>query len=130
LKSSHALTADYFSNALLVNQGNGTFETVEMPLGAQFSSYRDAMPVHANNDGLIDILLFGNYYDNNIQMGRYDADFGTILVNQGNGKFLAQQLNGIQVKGQVRRIKKIIINNKEAFILAKNNDRLQVITWR
>jgi hypothetical protein len=50
-----------------------------LPRQAQLTSYRDAIVVDANTDGLPDILLMGNYYDNNIQMGRYDADFGTIL---------------------------------------------------
>jgi hypothetical protein len=63
-------------------------------------------------------------------MGRYDADFGTILVNKGNGNFAAESLNGLQVKGQVRHIKKIMINNKEAFILARNNDKAMVVQFK
>ena len=58
-----------------------------MPWQAQFSPYKDAVVVDANNDSLPDILLGGNYYENNVQIGRYDADFGTILVNKANGKF-------------------------------------------
>ncbi len=68
--------------------------------------------------------------NNNIQMGRYDADFGTILVNKGNVNFAAESLNGLQVKGQVRHIKKIMINNKEAFILARNNDKAMVVQFK
>jgi hypothetical protein len=100
-----------------------------MPWQAQLSSYRDAVVVDANNDELPDILLAGNYYDNNIQMGRYDADFGTILVNKGKGKFTCESLNGLQIKGQVRRIKKINIGKREAFILARNNDSTMVISF-
>ncbi len=130
LEKAEVLTANYFSNAILINQGNLNFKLQPLPPQAQLTSYRDAIVVDANHDNLPDILLGGNYYDNNIQMGRYDADFGTILVNKGNGNFAAESLNGLQVKGQVRHIKKIMINNKEAFILARNNDKAMVVQFK
>ena len=62
-----------------------------------------------------------------LKMGRYDADFGTVLVNKGNGDFTARALNGLAIKGQVRSIKKVSINNSPAYIVARNNDSLKVI---
>jgi hypothetical protein len=105
------------------------FETQALPWQAQLTSYKDAVIVNANNDNLPDILLVGNYYENNIEMGRYDADFGTILVNKGQGKFSAESINGLQVKGQIRHIKKINISNEENYIVAKNNDSAMVIKF-
>ena len=106
------------------------FETVAMPWLAQLSSYRDAVVVNANNDSLPDILVVGNFYPNNIQMGRNDADFGTILLNRGNGKFTCESINGLAVKGEVRHIKKIMINHEEAYILARNDDSVMVIKFK
>jgi hypothetical protein len=60
-------------------------------------------------------------------MGRNDADFGTILLNKGNGHFTCESINGLQIKGQVRHVKKIVIGKKEAYILARNNDSVMVI---
>jgi enediyne biosynthesis protein E4 len=130
LDNADVLSANYFSNSILINQGNLNFKLQALPWEAQLTSYRDAVAINANNDNLPDVLLVGNYYDNNIQMGRYDADFGTILVNKGNGNFSVESLNGLQVKGQIRHIKKITINKKEAFILARNNDSAMVIQFR
>jgi enediyne biosynthesis protein E4 len=130
LKEADVLTADYFSNAVLMNRGNLSFEVLPLPWEAQLSSYRDAVVVDANNDSLPDILLVGNYYDNNIQMGRYDADYGTILLNHGKGTFTAESLNGTSVKGQVRHIRKISIAGREAFVLARNNDSAMVIQFK
>ncbi|MEO6814027.1 MAG: VCBS repeat-containing protein [Ginsengibacter sp.] len=130
LRTADILTADYFSNAILMNDGKLNFSIQPMPWQAQLSPYKDAVVVDANGDNLPDILLVGNYYENNIQMGRYDADFGTILVNKGNGKFEAETLNGLQIKGQVRHIQKINIGKKEAFILARNNDSTMVIQFK
>jgi enediyne biosynthesis protein E4 len=129
LASSAIFTANYFCNAVLINKGNLVFETTALPWQAQLTPYRDAVTVNANNDNLPDILLTGNFYENNIEMGRYDADFGTLLINKGNGKFSAGVLNGLPVKGQVRHIGRLQIGGKEAFILAKNNDSTQVVQF-
>jgi hypothetical protein len=130
LEKADVFTADYFSNAVLMNQGNLNFTVQALPWEAQLSSYRDAVVVNANDDSLPDILLVGNYYDNNTQMGRYDADFGTILLNHGNGSFTAESINGLTIKGQVRHIGKIGIAKKEAYILARNNDSAMIIQFK
>jgi enediyne biosynthesis protein E4 len=130
LDKADVLTANYFSNAILMNKGDLNFDVIALPWEAQLSSYRDAVIVDANHDSLPDILLVGNYYENNIQMGRYDADYGTILVNLGNGTFGTESLNGLQIKGQVRHIKKLNLAGKEAFILGRNNDSTMVIQFK
>lgn len=127
LEKADVLSADYFSNAVLMNQGNLNFKIEALPWEAQLSPYRDAAVIDANNDSLPDILLVGNYFENNIQMGRNDADFGTILLNRGKGSFTAVSINGLQIKGQVRHISKITIAKKEAYILIRNNDSTMII---
>ena len=112
-----------------MNDGKNNFTVQAMPWQAQLSPYRDAVVTDANADGLPDVLLFGNYYENNIEMGRYDADYGTILLNRGNGKVEAVPMNGLAVKGEVRHIAKIGIAGKQAFILARNNDSAMVIRF-
>ena len=91
---------------------------------------KSAAIIQANNDNLPDILLMGNYYENNIEMGRYDADYGTILINKGKGQFTTSAMNGLAIKGQVRSINPLKIGNKEAFLLACNNDSARVISFQ
>jgi hypothetical protein len=122
--------ADYFSNAVLINNGNLEFETKALPIKAQLTPFKDAVIINANNDDLPDILLVGNYYDNNIEMGRYDADFGTVLINKGKGMFVCEGLNGFQIKGQVRHVKKLNTQGKEIYILARNNDSTIAIQFK
>ncbi|MFL5739530.1 MAG: VCBS repeat-containing protein [Flavisolibacter sp.] len=131
LSTAEVFSADYFSNAVLINDGHMNFTTQALPWEAQLSPYRDATVMDANGDGLPDILMVGNYYDNNIQMGRYDADFGTILVNHGKGKFSCENINGLAIKGQVRHIKPISLSGVGvAWVLARNNDSVMVIRKR
>jgi hypothetical protein len=122
-------SADYFANAVLVNNGNLNFTTQALPWQAQLSSCRDAAIADVNNDNLPDIILAGNYYSNNIHAGRYDADYGTVLVNKGKGEFSCENINGLIVRGEVRHIKPIKIGKQFAYILAKNNSNTEVIKF-
>ena len=127
LKNAAVFTADYFASALLLNKGNLAFETKALPPEAQFTMMRDAVVVNANGDHLPDILLMGNYYGSNIEMGHYDADFGTLLINKGGGNFYTASLKGLAVKGQVRHIQPIVVGKKQSFLLARNNDSAIII---
>ena len=130
IKDAVKLTANYFSNGVLLNKGDGQFDIQPFPFQAQLSSYRDAVVVNANNDNLPDIFIAGNFYDNNVELGRCDADFGTILINKGRGQFAPHTLNGVILKGQVRHIKPIKIGTQAAFILAMNNDSLRILKFK
>jgi hypothetical protein len=129
LKDADLLIADYFSNVVMINDGKWNFTLKEMPWEAQLTPYKDAIVINANSDDKPDILLAGNFYHSSIQMGEYDADFGTVLINKGDGNFTCEVLNGTFIKGEVRHIRKINTGKKEAFVLARNNDSLKVISF-
>jgi hypothetical protein len=74
--------------------------------------------------------MMGNFYDNNVQMGRYDADYGTLLINTGTQNFDAAPLNGLSIKGQVRQIAPIQLNKQLAFVLGMNSDSLRLIGFK
>ena len=128
------MEANYFSNAVLINDGNMHFHLQALPWQAQLTSYRDAIPLQNDTDAAPNILLVGNYYDNNIQMGRYDADYGSILVNHGRAQFTCEGLNGLAIPGQSRHVrilnvpalkKKMGFNS--SYVFARNDDSLKVI---
>lgn len=123
-------SADWFSNTLFLNNGKLDFNAMALPNEAQWSSVKAITAIDANGDDLLDILLLGNYYDNNIQMGRYDADFGTLLINKGKGVLEASPLNELVIKGQVRRVSHIRYQEQNAWVLAKNNDSVQLIRFK
>ncbi len=130
MKKAEKLRANYFSNAVLINKGNMQFEVRALPFETQLSTFRTAVVVNANGDALPDILMLGNYYDNNVEIGRQDADFGTMLINKGNGQFAYQPINGMAMKGQVRKIKPLQTKQQQAFVLTKNNDSLMVVKFK
>lgn len=129
LKKADLFSANYFSNAILINDGKMHFDVLPLPWEAQLTAYKTAAILDINKDNLPDIILGGNYYSNNIQLGRYDADFGSVLINKGKGDFKYEKLNGIEIKGEVRHVQKIrLAANTDAFIVAKNNDSLRMIS--
>lgn len=130
LSSATRYSADYFSNAVLINQGNLKFELLALPYTTQLSPMRCAALVNANGDQLPDVLIGGNFYESNIEMGRYDASYGTVLLNQGKGQFKAEALNGLSIKGQIRHIAPVQLNKQAAFVLAMNSDSARVIRFR
>lgn len=130
LEAADRFYADCFSNSILINDGNWNFNIKAMPWQAQLSQYRDAVLVNANNDNLPDILLAGNFYHSNIQMGKYDADYGTILINKGKGNFVCESINRFVNKGETRHILPITIKGAQAYIMVKNNDSAVVMRFK
>lgn len=129
LNQSQVFTAAYFDNAVLINDGKGQFTLQALPQEAQMSTFRTAVPVRANGDQWPDYLLMGNFYSPNIEMGRYDADLGTVLMGKGKGTFSAECLQGTPVKGQVRHALPIRLNGTPAIVLAMNNDSARILRF-
>ena len=130
LKASKLVQAYHFANTLFINDGKGKFTAKVLPWEAQISAYKSAVVMDANGDKWPDILMMGNFYDNNVQMGRYDADYGTLLINTGKQDFNAAPINGLSIKGQVRHIAPIHLNQQLAFVLGMNSDSLRLIQFK
>ncbi len=94
-----------------------------LPVEAQFSKVMDAIFVDVDGDEKKDIILGSNYYEMNAQIGRMDADPGTVLMNKGNWNFEAKTFNTNQLRGQIRQFKWL---NGNVWI-AKNNGKLSRI---
>jgi len=94
---------------------------LELGTEGQLTSYRDAVVTAAGP------LWVGNFEGNNIQMGRYDADMGTLLVSDPNKIWKPQTLNGLKLEGQFRHVEPIKIAGNQAWILVRNNGPVQVI---
>jgi len=127
LATAQVYEADYFSNAVFINNGKLNFTCKALPWNAQFTSYKDAVTIDANGDNLPDLLLAGNYYDNNIEMGRYDADYGTVLINKGDGNFTAELMQGLMIKGQTKHLQKIKRANKVEVLVIRNSDKAMLL---
>ncbi len=127
LKSSIVHHADHFATTLYINEGKGKFRPIIMDSPLQWSPCRAASIIDINGDKLPDLLTAGNFYGANIEMGRYDADYGTMSVNLGQGKFQVLKLQNLALKGQIRDLQIINTVKGKHIVAAFNNDSLRII---
>lgn len=129
IKAAVHKKAVLFASCIAVNQSNGNFDIKPLPLEAQIAPVWAIAAFDLNGDHVKDLLLAGNWYDVQPVFGRYDASFGTALINEGKGSFtaLTPQQSGWAINGQVRSLgilneKTLLIgrNNQEALIWNKN----------
>lgn len=73
------------ASVFLINNGNGCFDLKELPIEAQMSCLTGIITDDFNKDGMVDILLAGNFYPYRTQYGSSDAGKGLLLT--GNNKF-------------------------------------------
>ena len=123
LQSATKWTANEMRSMVLVNEGNEKFKAVPLPWQAQLSPMRTAIVMDLNQDGLMDLILAGNFYENNVQLGRNDADFGSVLFNQGGVKFVYQNIPGLSINGQVRKLQE----DQEKIWVIRNNDKASIL---
>ncbi len=128
LNQSLKLQVDCFENLVLINDGKFNFTPKSLPFEAQLSTFRTAAIIQSNKNTFPNLFMAGNFYANNIELGRQDADFGLLLENKGMGSFKTSLVNGKPVTGEIRNIQPIRVKNKNAYLLAKNNDSVQLIT--
>ncbi len=116
------------NSVVLMNEGGGKWAIKNLPIQAQFAPIYGIETFDFDGDGKLDILMAGNNYDVQPELGRYDANYGLLLKNRGKGNFevMKSQQSGFFVKGQVRNIKKIKSGKKTLFVVAKNNEKIQV----
>ena len=121
LAKSVQRTADNFKSMYFENTGNWTFKAHPLPDVLQFSTLNAAALADLDGDGKQEVILGGNFYECNIEMGRYDANYGNVLSIGKDGVMQAFSLGDLQVKGPVRRIEAVKAGDKTCFILARNN---------
>ena len=132
IKTSTVNIFNYSSSCIAYNNGNGNFDVQKLPITAQFSCINAILCKDVNNDGKTDIIFGGNLPDCLPQFGRLDANFGTVLINNGKRNFaeLPSLKTGLNVTGVVRDIEALKLKNSDAILFLRNNDFPQLYKLR
>jgi hypothetical protein len=119
LKDARVLTTTNLGTTYLENR-NGRFFPHPLPVQAQFSPVYKIVVEDFNSDGFTDLLLLGNNEYARLKLGKMDANFGTLLLNDGKGNFVysANKDNGLFIAGDV----------KDALVLRVNGSRYLMVT--
>ena len=129
LNKGEVLTAYTFESCVIENLGQGKYRLIPLENAAQWSSINSVLVDNLNDDSKPDVLLGGNFYPINIQMGRNDASYGLLQV--GGDKLKLESVpplrSGFSVKGEIRALRKIRGANGSGLYLAiRNNDTVVV----
>ena len=116
-KQVFELGSCYFENV-----GNNTFKKHQLPFMAQVSSVNDIALDDFNNDGFTDVLLVGNNYNINTQLGKLDASHGLILLNNTEGFFNESLDQDFNISGEARNIETLKIKEELFYVISINND--------
>lgn len=121
--------AELLASAVFINRGDGTYETRILPMEAQFSPVRAIQPGDFNKDGIPDLLLAGNNYSTRPSLGRQDASFGWLMTGNEDLKYdvLWPAESGFSLKGDMRKILPLKLENESVFSCLPNNGYLQIV---
>lgn len=106
LKSAQVLTANTLAHTLFMNQDGQGFSAQALPRYTQISTVRSIQAIDINKDGLLDLVIGGNFYGTDAQFARYDASVGAVLIGDGTGHFtvVSPADSGFSIPGNVRGI--------------------------
>ncbi len=112
LNNSTRLVANHMETTLLLSNENESYTIAQLPKQAQYSPINNISIADFNADGNLDLLLLGNDQHFKLRLGKFDANYGSLLLGNGKGKFsyLNQNISGLDIRGDVRS--SIIIKDK------------------
>jgi enediyne biosynthesis protein E4 len=115
--------ANNFASTYFENDGKGNFVSHPLPIPFQFSTLNAIELTEQNKNGKRQILTGGNFFGCNIEMGRYDGDYGNLLEIGKSGKMSNQSLSYLNIDGQIKKIKAIKTNEGIKYIYLRNNGK-------
>ncbi|MEN8125185.1 MAG: VCBS repeat-containing protein [Bacteroidota bacterium] len=116
---------------IAINEGENKFIIKKLPTRVQLSCINDISCFDINKDGNLDLIMGGNNFEFKPQFSRLDADYGDVLLNEGNLEFTWQNYNksGIFIKSEVKHINQLKDKNGKTFILfAINNEKPKIFS--
>lgn len=121
---TYELASMYFEN-----MGDGKFKRSALPAELQWAPIFDFIQFDINGHGLKGLLAVGNFMNNEVLTGHYDAGKGHALVmdkDTSNFVLLDSGKSGFDVSGEARSLLKVkSISNEQLIIVGLQNDTLR-----
>jgi hypothetical protein len=113
--------------SVLIKNDKGQLKVSALPAPVQWSPVFSFLTGDFNRDGKTDILSGGNFFGVTPFEGRYDAGYGSVLLQQnGQWNSLLPFQSGLVLDGEVRDIKTLRVAGKGLlYLVARNNSRFQ-----
>jgi enediyne biosynthesis protein E4 len=130
LKGALKLEANNMATSYVENLGGGKFRIAALPRSVQVAPVNGMVVDDVNDDGLLDLMMVGNDYGNEVFAGRYDAFTGLVLLGNGKGEFLVvpSAKSNFYVKGDAKGLARLVGKAEMLFLATQNNDSLKVFS--
>ncbi|HYW49437.1 MAG TPA: VCBS repeat-containing protein, partial [Gemmatimonadaceae bacterium] len=117
--------AETFATSLMRNNGDGSFTLVPLPDAAQLAPVYGIAARDVDGDGVMDLLLGGNFDGVKPDIARLSDSYGVVLRGAKGGAFSAMRRvdSGFFVPGQTREIVPLRSRDGIRLLVARNNDR-------
>lgn len=101
LQKAKKLVITHQKTTVLMSNKSDRYKNISLPIQAQYSPISSIVSSDFNNDGIMDLLLLGNNDFYKLRIGKFDANYGTVLLGKadGNFKYLPQTQSGLSIKG-------------------------------
>lgn len=135
LKGAERLQSVIFESVFLENKKFGKFELKKLPQDLQMSPIYSFTIDDFNHDGITDLLAGGNFYANQINIGKCDASYGHLLTlsnddDKLNWEILPSLESGFAIDGEVRDIKVLNgLGNQKWILVSKNNENVELFSY-
>ena len=129
LNDGDILKANEMRHLLFKGTKENSFIATALPFKNQFSTINSSLRFEnkSYDNPEYELLVAGNFYHNNIELGRHDASTGQIIrFGEDKVKMFAAPLN---FSGEVRALSLIKVGEDEKIIVAKNNDSLLICNF-
>lgn len=126
-EQAYKLEANYSQSSYIRNDGNGKFTMVALPIEAQTAPIFGILSNDYTGDGHLDILLVGNDFGAQPNIGRMDAMNGLLLIGNGKGEFESAKVkeSGFYVPGDAKSLVQINVGEEQVIIASQNDERLK-----
>lgn len=110
-----------FASTIFRNEGDGTFQALQLPSEAQASPIHDIVVADFNSDQILDILAAGNSFSTAPKTGPI-ASMGTLLIGNGRGGYEVRPAHATDFKatGEVRNMEVVSSPLGYIIMLARN----------
>ncbi|HEX8905483.1 MAG TPA: hypothetical protein VF771_11600, partial [Longimicrobiaceae bacterium] len=111
------------ASSYVENLGGGRFRLRPLPMPAQLSPVYGMLAGDRDGDGTPDLLLVGNSYATETQVGWYDAAVGSVLLGDGRGGFRHRSgtATGFFVDGDAKALAEVATGASGSLLLVTQN---------
>ncbi len=128
-KNAQHLQVTELRSGIAINDGKGNFTFQPLPFAVQQAPTNDLLIYDFNADGILDLLLVGNFYPNESIFGQSDASYGNLLLGKGNLAFEPHPITktGLYLDGDMRKI--LLLPQQKLLIATQNQGAVMTFSF-